>query len=108
MSEHPIKPWGHQVLVKMEEFNEMSEGGIVIPSEVVKKEQGGMYRGTIVAFGPQAFADYVPGDTPEERAEQWGCKIGDSFLSPRYPGQEFEEFKGYQLIPDNVLKGGIS
>lgn len=108
MSEYPINPWGHQVLVKMESVEELSEGGIVIPQQVRDKEQGAMYKGTIVAFGPQAFADYVDGDTPEERAGEWGCKIGDSFLSPRYPGQEFEEYEGYQLIPDNVLKGGIA
>lgn len=114
MSDHPIKPWGNQVLVKMEVYGNVtdegtkSDGGIIIPDEVAKKEQGGMYKGTIVAFGPLAFNELAEGESPEECAANWGCKLGDSFLSPRYPGQEFEEFKSYQLVPDHILKGGIA
>ncbi len=105
MSEYPIKPAGHQVLLKMEEYEPISAGGIVLVKETVSKEQRAQYKGIILAFGPLAYDEYAEGKTAEERALKWGVKIGDSFLSQRYPGQAFEEYPGYQLVPDNSILG---
>jgi len=105
MSEHPIRPVGHQVLLKMEEYKAISEGGIILTPETTRKEQTAQYKGTIVDFGPLAYDEFAFGDTAEERATNWGVKLGDSFLSQRYPGQSFEDYPGYQLVPDNTILG---
>lgn len=108
MSEHPIKPVGHQVLLKMEAYEAVTAGGILLPGSTVKKEQTAQYKGTIVAFGPLAYDEFAEGNTAEERAANWGVKVGDSFLSQRYPGQAFEDYPDYQLVPDNTILGVIN
>ena len=47
-----LQPLGYKVLIKQEEIQEMTTGGIVIPDEVRDRMQKAWKRGTIVAKGP--------------------------------------------------------
>lgn len=52
-----IDPVGYRVLVKKDEKEEVSSGGIVIPDAVVDKEYAAESRGTVIAIGTAAFDD---------------------------------------------------
>ncbi len=107
-----IKPIGFQVLVKMEEVERVSQGGIILATETEnKREQDGHDIGVVVAFGPVSYVGWpgVEGDTAIERAECWGVKIGDKVEFHRYDGKipSHPDYKDHRLIPDKELIGVI-
>ena len=101
--------------------------------DLAEREQKGHFRGTVVAFGPTAWSGYQgiameikasnePGErlktagldavfgcmtptTAEERAAQWGVKIGDVVRFQRYDG--VDEGDEYRLVQDGHIIGVI-
>jgi co-chaperonin GroES (HSP10) len=71
------KPTGHRVLVKVDKVEEVSQGGIIIPKDVTKREQLGQDGGIVVEVGNTAYAD---------QEAPW-CQIGDYVKFGRYAGQ---------------------
>ena len=50
-----IEPAGHRVLVKVEEIEEKTQGGLYIPKTVADKETEANIFGTIIALGKTAW-----------------------------------------------------
>ena len=54
-----IVPCGHRVLVKIDEVEEKTTGGIFIPKTIAdRQEEAGIF-GTIVAIGETAWKDFA-------------------------------------------------
>ena len=50
-----IFPYLDRVLVKPDEIEEKSEGGIYLPDQVTERHQQAQATGTLIAVGPDAF-----------------------------------------------------
>ncbi len=108
-----VKPTGYYVLLKEQEVEEVTEGGIILPQDHVDREQTGIDEGVIVAFGPTSFhgvagiPEVEEGNTltAEQRASRWGCKVGDRVIFNRYDGKGLQEKLGeqYRLVQDQHL-----
>ncbi len=108
-----VRPTGYYILLKEEVIEDKTESGILLPTNHVEREQGGIDEGVIVAFGPTAFhgvagiPEKVDGMTlsAENRAEYWGCKVGDRVIFNRYDGKGLQEKVGehYRLVQDQHL-----
>ena len=82
------KPTGHRVLVRVTQIEEVTQGGIIIPQDVTKREQLGQDGGIVVEVGNTAYSD---------QESPW-CKVGDYVKFGRYAGQ---------LISPKEAKDGI-
>lgn len=71
-------PLGNRVLVKRDDPEEVTDGGIIIANSQVEKEYLGETRGTVLAVGPEAW-DYEGGEASR-------CEPGDKILFARYSG----------------------
>ena len=71
------KPTGHRVLVKVTKIEEITQGGIIIPKDVTKREQLGQDGGVVVEIGNTAYSD---------QESPW-CQVGDYVKFGRYDGQ---------------------
>ena len=105
-----IKPCGSQILVKLEEVSETSDGGIHLYSgNGLEREEKGQNKGHVIALGPLVHADWDGFDdnTPAGKARSWGYAIGDLVLFNRYDGVEHEVkgCDGYRLINSNCILG---
>lgn len=102
--QYPV-PFGHYVLLKMTEYENTSEGGIILGTvSQEKREQEGQEVGEVMAFGPTAYTGFAG----FEGHEAWGIKVGDIVEFKRYEGKKCE-LPGYELfhyIPDSLLIGG--
>lgn len=85
---HVLEPWevphpaGFAVLIRVEDEEEVTEGGIVIQA-ADEADKRGACRGTVVELGPLAGRD--PGDKPEN----WGAVVGNIVYFDRYQGAYF-------------------
>jgi chaperonin GroES len=90
------KPAGHRVLIKPDEIEEVSKGGIVLHTTNKDREADAQISGTLVAVGPnawKAFDDGVP----------W-AKVGDKVLFAKYGGYPLK-IKGemYRVMNDEDI-----
>ena len=78
-----ISPAGHRVLVKVDEVEKVTKGGIIITDTIAdRKQEAGIY-GTVVAVGPtawKAFDDGIP----------WAA-VGDKVAFAKYGGFIIED-----------------
>ena len=107
-----IKPCGNQILVKREEVELMSEGGIIQHTIAQQtKEEKGQNKGRVIALGPLVHDDYqdFPDHTPEGKAKFWGYEIGDLILFNRYDGNEYElpDCEGLVLMSASCILGKV-
>jgi chaperonin GroES len=106
-----IKPCGYFVLVDITEAEHVTSGGIVLPTELVEKEQMAEETGTIVAFGPTCFVGWRGCEREDIPAyEQWGLKVGDKVEFRKFEGKR-SFVKGYEkhrYIPDTHILGVIN
>ncbi len=104
-----IKPTGFHVLIEMEAVEKTTAGGIIIATHSEHaREQGGHDVGTVLALGPTVHMGYegCDGATSEERAAQWGYKIGDKVQFDRYQGKllDIEGYENHRVIVDvNII-----
>ena len=103
-----IKPLGFYVLVEMVEFDEATEGGIILPGDLVSKEQEATDVGYVRAVGPTAYHGY-PGCDDEIPHEQWGLAIGQKIEYRRFEGKRsvVKDCENYRYIPDSHIIGVI-
>jgi co-chaperonin GroES (HSP10) len=117
-----IKPLGFYVLIEMVNVEKMSEGGIVLPDELINKEQSAVDVGYVRAIGPTAFAGY-PGCEPmghidpekgllgfkREPYEMWGLELGQKIEYRKFEGKAsaVPNHENYRYIPDSHIIGAI-
>ena len=99
-NESGINPVGWRVLIKPQEVREVSEGGIILTTEVTKdREQMGNTTGIVVSMGDQCYADEP---TP------W-CQVGDKVIFAKYAGLLYlgkDGFK-YRMVNDKDITGTL-
>jgi co-chaperonin GroES (HSP10) len=75
-----IQPVEFKVLIKPDEVEEQTPGGLWLTDETMSKQQFSVDRGEIIAFG-EGFYSELPGPTP---------KVGDKVLFNKYAGTLFD------------------
>ena len=75
-----IKPLLHRVLLKLDDVEEVTAGGIIISKDILNKERKAVETATVVAIGPTAFVA-LGGDKDT-------LKVGDRVSIARYSGKE--------------------
>jgi chaperonin GroES len=97
MNEHDpgIQPTGGHILVLPEVVEEVTAGGIIIPTDTREKEQQAATVGELVAVGPSAWKDIDDG-------KPW-AEVGDKVSYSRYAGVTMQGMDGkeYILLNDN-------
>jgi co-chaperonin GroES (HSP10) len=95
-----INPAGHRILIKPQEVKEVSQGGIILTTEISKeREQMGNTTGIVIAMGDTCYDD-VP--TP------W-CKVGDKVIFAKYAGLLYrgKDSLHYRMINDKDITGTL-
>ena len=104
------KPIGHYVLVEIPEVEEISEGGIILPQDLVSKEEHAQEQGKVIDIGPCAYVGWAGCESEDIPAHiQWGIDIGDYVEFRKYEGKisVIEGFDRYRYIPDTHIVGKI-
>ena len=82
-----IFPRGNRVLVKRDQADGVSKGGIILPDCVQDKQQ----RGTVLAVDPEYEA-------PTNQATARALHVGDIVLFTRFSGEGFKPDTGDDLL----------
>ena len=92
-----IEPAGHRVIVKPDQLEEVSKGGIVLAyGEDKKRMEQAQHTGILMAIGPNAWKAYDDGIP-------W-AKIGDRVYFAKYGGYLVEEDGvQYRLLNDEDI-----
>lgn len=114
MNESGIYPQGDRVLIKPEEIEEVTEGGIVIPGNVAKEHAMAQSIGTVIAVGPDAFLDFVERDAQGCVLKTRGftkpfAKPGDRVCFAKYGGIQVEGKDGesYRIMNDEDITAKV-
>lgn len=91
-NESGIRPQGDRVLVRIEDIEETTSGGIVIPKKELEKHLAAQMSAILVATGKDAWSDY---------AEPF-ASIGDRVLYQRHSGIQLRGKDGllYRVVND--------
>ena len=105
-----VRPSGKQMLIKLEEVKELSEGGIIRHSQTEhKREEEGQNQGRVLAIGPFVHADWegFESNVPADKARQWGYELGDLVFFSRYDGvtPSIPGYENHRLINSNCILG---
>lgn len=98
-----MKPVGHRLLIKPDNLEEVTKGGIFIPDTVRDKERHQTHSGEVVDIGPTAWMTEALGKTP------W-VKIGDRVVFAKYGGKTVKHpdtKEEYVFINDEDILGII-
>lgn len=114
-----IYPYFERILVKPDEIEETTDGGIIIPDQIKERHGQAQATGTLIAIGPDAFVDsrtaiYQVGQDGrrcliEERTEgpatETTPRIGDRVVFAKYGGLPVTGADGieYRLLNDRDL-----
>ena len=89
-----IIPLLHTILVKPQNIETKTDGGIIIPDMVTDKERKAVEVGTVVSVGPRAFIDYGRG--PDILSK------GDTITYTRYAGKEIKDGDDTYLLVNDI------
>ena len=117
-----VMPCGDRVVVLPDKMEEVTEGGIILPSKELDKHQLAQVAGVLVAVGPDAWKDrvttverVVDGQLRivERRTTGYSgpfAKVGDRVCFARYGGLPFdgEDNKQYRLLNDEDITAKVS
>lgn len=78
-----IKPVGHRVLVKVDEYETVTKGGIIIAETIRDKMTEANIYGVVIAVGPTAWLAF-------DNGEPW-AKVGDRVAFAKYAGFQIED-----------------
>lgn len=87
-----IAPVDVKVIVKPDPVEEKTAGGIILADTTKDREKYAATRGTLVAKGPNAFADWGGDNAPEQ-----GARV----LYAQYAGSRFKGLDGDDFIVMN-------
>ncbi|MES2367694.1 MAG: hypothetical protein V4563_17590 [Pseudomonadota bacterium] len=105
-----IKPCGYFVLVKVDEVEETTKGGIVLPGALTEKEQAVVETGTIIDFGPTCYVGWKGCERTDVPAyQQWGVERGHKVEFKKFEGKPsaLPDHENYRYIPDTHIIGVI-
>lgn len=118
-----IKPLGFYVLIEMVNIEKTTEGGIVLPEDLVAKEQSAVDIGYVRAIGPTAFAGYPGCDVEVFTSNNplslksetikpyacWGLELGQKIEYRKFEGKgsAVPGHENYRYIPDSHIIGAI-
>ena len=90
-----IVPVEYKVLIKLDEMQKTTSGGIIIPDERHERDQMAQTEATLIAVGGNAFEDWN-GDIPV---------VGDRVLVSKYAGERpnKDESNPYRLCVDKDI-----
>ena len=93
LSSHGIECLEYKVLVKPRKAEERTKGGIVLPEQVVEKDQHAAMEGEVCGMSPLAFSYDEGANKPE---------IGDTVVFARYSGitQKGNDGVEYRIMND--------
>lgn len=86
-------PAGYRILLKMEEVQEKTSGGIILPQQTVDKDQAAKEWGKVIALGNCCYFD---------QPKPW-CGVGDTVGIVKYNGtvmQDEATGEKFRLIND--------
>ena len=92
-----IVPAGHRVLVKIDEAETVTAGGIIVAATIVDKNTEAGIFGTLVAVGDTAWKDFG--------GRAWAC-VGDKVVIAKYGGFVIEDpatKDRYRLLNDEDI-----
>lgn len=81
MSEPKWKPCGNKILVQMDKMEEVTKGGIVLPTQKTERDEMSQMVGTLIAVGDCAWKD---------QPALW-ARVGDRVKFAKYAGFLHEE-----------------
>lgn len=100
MNTSGIRPVEFNILVKPDDVERKTKGGIILAESTVEKEEFGRMEGTLIAASPLAFdyAEWPEGTKPE---------VGNRVLFSRYQATEVQGRDGgkYWLMKDKAVCG---
>jgi len=121
-----IEPCGNKVLVKPDEIEEFTEGGILIPDQILERHEAAAVYGVVIAIGPDCFTHTVTNTAtwydgcngnnwkPKERkttgySGDW-VEPGDRIAFAIYAGLEStgEDGEKYKMINDEDITAKVS
>jgi len=88
-----LTPILHRIILKLDSVEEVTESGIVIPKELIKKERKAVEIGTVVSIGETAFKDYG-GSTKT-------ISIGDRVYIAQYSGKHIKDVDDVEYVVVN-------
>jgi len=101
-----IEPCGYNVLVELLDVKDTSEGGIIMSSEYVNKEQSAMVICKVLKFGPACFLNH---DSGINSPEAWGISVGDY---AQIPGHAYQRVAGEKsnmvYVLDHDIKAKVN
>jgi chaperonin GroES len=83
-----IKPLGDRIVIRREEAQEKTTGGILLPDSAKNKPQ----RGKVLAVGPGKVRSKDGSVTPLQ------VKVGDTVLFTNWAGDEFKRSHGENVL----------
>lgn len=98
-----LAPMGYNVLVALDVVEEVTAGGIIMPTKHKEREDSASEKGRIIGASPMAFSGGDWASVPEDQRPAVGAVV----LFQRYAGTEFEgeDKKKYRIVADTDLKG---
>ena len=97
-------PIGPYILVRMLEPEDISNGGIIIPTD--ERDQSAMRVGLVLAHGPTSLAGYeLPNGKKTRGLNDYGLSVGDFVEYERHSGKivSYAQFKGYRVLSDRDI-----
>ena len=85
-----LTPVLHRILLKLDNVEEVTESGIIISKDLVKKERKAVEKGIVVAIGDTAFKDYG-GDAGT-------LAVGDRVIIAQYSGKEVKDLDDTEYV----------
>lgn len=119
MNKSGIHPVLDRVLIKPDEIEEKTEGGIIIPESVGQLHAMAQSIGTFIEAGPDAYCHYVERDSEDHIVKRRGysqpaAKPGDRVAFAKYGGLQVtgKDNQVYRLMNDEdvtaIVEDGVS
>ena len=102
MNQSGIRPMEYNVIVKPDDVETTTKGGLIIPPSKIEKDEFARTEGTLVAASPMAFSftDWPADDDSKPR-------VGDRVVFSRYQATEVTGRDGgkYWIMKDKAIAG---
>ena len=102
-----LKACGYYVLIEIPEKPEVKDSLIIMPTGHEESEISNSDVGVVRSIGPSAYSGMaaIDGKTGEDRAAQWGVKMGDKVEFTRYDGKRpsTEGYENFRFIQDQHI-----